>query len=190
LGTALANQLAAAGHTVRLLRSETATAVPPVAAVETVPFSSGSDLAARFLERATDGSIAIFHAAAVGDFSIGRTFETNDDGESRLISSGKISTRNGSLWVELRPTPKLLMDLRDWYPQALVVGWKFEVDGTRDEVLGKARAQIDECRTDACVANGPAHGPGFTLLTRTGQQPLATPGDLIGELVRLLDPVK
>jgi phosphopantothenoylcysteine decarboxylase/phosphopantothenate--cysteine ligase len=44
------------------------------------------------------------------------------------------------------------------------VGWKYEVDGNRASVVAAARKQIADCRTDACVANGPAYGTGFGLV--------------------------
>jgi hypothetical protein len=31
-------------------------------------------------------------------------------------------------------------------------------------VIQQARAQLKECSTDACVANGPAYGAGFGLV--------------------------
>jgi hypothetical protein len=49
-----------------------------------------------------------------------------------------------------------------------LVGWKYEVDGDRDQVLEKAQQQIAENKTDACVANGRAYGAGFGLVTGQG----------------------
>lgn len=164
LGTALANHLAVAGHEVLMFRSETATALPPVAAVAVEPFSTTADLAALFLKHATDQPVAIFHAAAVSDFAFGPVYERHPDDRLTPVYAGKISTRDGSLWVELKPTPKILPGLREWFPAGLIVGWKYEVDGVPTDVIDKARWQIAKGRTDACVANGPAHGPGYTLV--------------------------
>ena len=79
-------------------------------------------------------------------------------------SPKKIPTREGKLLVELAPTPKILPELRAWFPQARIVGWKFEADGARADALNAARQQITECHTDACVVNGPAYGEGFGVL--------------------------
>jgi phosphopantothenoylcysteine decarboxylase/phosphopantothenate--cysteine ligase len=49
------------------------------------------------------------------------------------------------------------------------VGWKYEVDGDRTSVVRAAERQLAECRTDACVTNGPAYGNGFGLLRSNGQ---------------------
>jgi phosphopantothenoylcysteine synthetase/decarboxylase len=172
LGTDLANHLACTGHDVLLLRSRTATAAPALHAVTTEAFATAADLLGRFQAHATQEPVAIFHAAAVGDFQVGAVFRRDDDGRLTPVHSGKFSTRDGSLLAELRPTPKILAQLRDLYPKAWITGWKYEVDGTRDEVLQRARAQLQSCRSDAVVANGPAHGLGFTWLTADREQAL------------------
>src|SRR5207248_1979396 len=89
-------------------------------------------------------------------------------GELTEIKSGKISTRHGTLLAELVPTKKVIVSLRDWFPTAHIVGWKYEVEGDRPGVIRTAGKQIAESLTNACVANGPAYGDGFGLVTRTG----------------------
>jgi phosphopantothenoylcysteine synthetase/decarboxylase len=182
LGTALANHLACAGHDVLLLRSRTATAAPALHAVTTEAFATAADLLERFQAHATQEPVAIFHAAAVGDFQIGTVFRRDSDGGLVPVHSGKHSTRDGVLLAELRPTPKILAQLRDLYPKAWITGWKYEVDGSRDEVLQRARAQLQSCHSDAVVANGPAYGSGYSWMTNHSQSHL---GDS-RELYRLL----
>lgn len=172
LGTELANHLACAGHDVLLLRSRTATAAPALHAVTTEAFATAGDLLERFQAHATQEPVAIFHAAAVGDFQVGTVFRRDSDGGLVPVHSGKHSTRDGVLLAELRPTPKILAQLRDLYPKARITGWKYEVDGTRDEVLQRARAQMQSCRSDAVVANGPAYGPGYCWMTNHSQSHL------------------
>jgi phosphopantothenoylcysteine decarboxylase/phosphopantothenate--cysteine ligase len=110
---------------------------------------------------------AVFHAAAVSDFAFGKIWLRTLEGELKEMKSCKISTRDGRLLAELIPTPKILAELRDYFPQARLVGWKYEVDGDRTTMLALARRQIVECRSDACVANGPAYGPGFGLVNHS-----------------------
>jgi phosphopantothenoylcysteine decarboxylase/phosphopantothenate--cysteine ligase len=62
----------------------------------------------------------------------------------------------------------VIAELRTIFPQARLVGWKYEVDGNRAEVLAKAALQMSLNRSDACVANGPAYGPGFGWLNLKG----------------------
>ena len=172
LGTQFANHLAGCGHDVLLLRSRTATAAPPLHAVDTELFGTSHELLTCFQAHATPEPVAIFHAAAVGDFEIGAVYRREPDGTLLRLQSGKYSTRDGLLLTELQPTPKILPQLRDLYPRAWITGWKYEVDGTRDEVLNRARAQLESCRSDAVVANGPAYGPGFCWLTHSAEQHL------------------
>ncbi len=186
LGTALATHLADAGHEVTLLRSEIATAPHPPQRIRVLPFSTTADLAGQFLAQATDDPIALFHAAAVCDFSFGPAYERLPDGQMALVHGGKISTRTESLLVTLKPTPKILPGLREWFPQGVIVGWKYEVDGLPTDLLAKARLQLSECGTDACVANGPAHGPGYTLVTNESVTPANDQTGLFQALTELI----
>ena len=172
LGTQLANHLAGCGHEVLLLRSRTATAAPPLHAVTTEPYGTSQELLACFQAHATPEPVAIFHAAAVGDFEISTVYRREPDGTLARLQSGKYSTRDGVLLAELRPPPKILAQLRDLYPLAWITGWKYEVDGTQAEVLTRARHQLQSCRSDAVVANGPAYGPGFCWLTHSAEEHL------------------
>ena len=52
------------------------------------------------------------------------------------------------------------------FPESRLAGWKYELSGTREEVLAKARRQLAENRTDLCIANGRAYGEGFRLVKR------------------------
>ena len=169
LGTMLAAELAARGHSVLLLRGVLSSAPLPPPAVETRPFTSTDDLASRFLELATDEPIAVLHAAAVSDFAPARVYAQDaDTGRLIPIVGGKYPTTQGRLMVELKPTPKLLNGLRDWYPAARIIGWKYEVEGGPGDALQRAEAQLASARSDAVVVNGPAWGPGFGFL-RPGQ---------------------
>ena len=160
LGLELARCLRQAGHSVTLLLGEGATVAAP-AELGALRFSTTDHLAQRLREQSSVPVDAVFHVAAVSDFRFGKVWEREPGGELRELRSGKLSTRQGTLLAELVPTPKLIGQLRLWFPQARLVGWKYEADGGRDQVLARAAEQVKECRTDACVANGPAYGAGF-----------------------------
>jgi phosphopantothenate---cysteine ligase (CTP) len=164
LGCRLAGYLAAHGFKVTLLLGEQAVCSPEPGLETVIRFSTTTDLERRLRELGEAGSDAVFHAAAVSDFRFGKIWTRRDDAQMAEIDSGKLSTRQGTLLAELVPTQKIIPGLRDWFPRATLVGWKFEVEGDREDVLQIARRQIAECRTDACVANGPAYGPGFGLI--------------------------
>ena len=167
LGVELANFLTARGHAVTLLLGESATWPGACHAQAVKRFSSTADLRARLQAHRRKQVDAIFHAAAVSDFTFGRMFTRDDAGRLNRFAPTrkKISTRGGSLLVELVPTPKLIAELRGWFPRARLAGWKFEADGARAAALRAARQQLADCATDACVANGPAYGKGFGLAT-------------------------
>lgn len=169
LGTELANFLTNKGHEVTLLIGEQATYTGERRARAVAVFTSTADLSAKLEAAARDGVNAVFHAAAVSDFAFGKIWSRSPDGELAEIRGGKITTRQGSLMAELVPTPKIISRLRDWFPQALLVGWKYEVDGERADAVRAGGRQISDCRTNASVVNGAAYGQGFGLIRNAGQ---------------------
>jgi len=169
LGTELANYLAARGHNVVLLLGEQATYNGERRTQRVESFSTAADLRAKLKALAGKKVDAIFHAAAVSDFAFGKIFAP--DAANKLVeikSAKKISTRQGKLLAELLPTPKIITELRGWFPRTKIVGWKFETDGKRADAVAVARRQLAECSTDLCVVNGPAYGEGFGLLGKKG----------------------
>jgi phosphopantothenoylcysteine decarboxylase/phosphopantothenate--cysteine ligase len=170
LGTELANFLAARGHKVILLIGTMATHGGERRAQRVETFTTTADLREKLKAVSSKKVDAIFHAAAVSDFSFGKIFMPNEAGKLAEIKSvNKISTRPGKLLVELVATPKIIAGLRGWFPRTRIVGWKFEADGTRADALNAAKGQLAECSTDLCIANGPAYGEGFGLVTRDGK---------------------
>jgi phosphopantothenoylcysteine decarboxylase/phosphopantothenate--cysteine ligase len=165
LGSDLANFLAARGHDVTLLLGEQATHAGEQKARRVEKFTTTADLRAKLQKLSETGADAVFHAAAVSDFSFGKVWLRSVAGELTEVTSGKYSTRHGTLVAELVPTPKILGELRGWFPDARITGWKFEVEGSPEGVIQKAEDQLTDCGTDACVANGPAYGSGFGLVT-------------------------
>ena len=131
-------------------------------------FTTTANLRARLQALAGPAVDAVFHAAAVSDFTVGKVWRRAAKGELTEIHAGKLPTRQGTLLAELAPTPKIIAELREWFPQAWLVGWKYEVEGGRAEAIRLAERQIADCRTDACVANGPAYGTGFGLVKGGG----------------------
>ena len=187
LGTELANFLTAHGHAVTLLIGEQATYCGERKATRVRQFSTTTDLMEKLQTLSKQEIGAVFHAAAVSDFTFGKIWLRSEQGELSEIKSGKISTRQGTLLAELVPTPKIIAELRAWYPSAKLVGWKFEVEGDRASVLRAAENQMRECRTDACVVNGPAYGDGLGLMTVPGQcNPVPGQPELFEALAKLI----
>lgn len=188
LGSELANYLTSRGHEVELLLGESATWCGEQKAKRVQRFSSTQDLHDKLAALASTEVSAVFHAAAVSDFKFGKIWNT--DGEE--LKSTKISTRDGTMMAELVPTQKIIGRLRRWFPKAYLVGWKYEMEGTKASTQHKAWTQITECNTDACVVNGRAWGPGFGI-AHIERQPGATKRNMImtipdsGKLFPLLD---
>ncbi|MBV8098451.1 MAG: DNA/pantothenate metabolism flavoprotein domain protein, partial [Verrucomicrobia bacterium] len=65
---------------------------------------------------------------------------------------------------------KVIAKLRDLFPNALIVGWKLELEGSREDLVWEATQQVKKNRTDACVINGRAFGEGFGFCTPEGLQ--------------------
>jgi phosphopantothenate---cysteine ligase (CTP) len=168
LGSELTNHLTASGHEVTLLIGQQATWRGDRYAARVGTFSTTASLREQLQSLASESFDAVFHAAAVSDFAFGKAFVRDSNGALQEVTSGKFSTRGEPLFVELVPTAKIIHELRNWFPRATVVGWKYEVDGTREDAIEKASRQIFENQSDACVANGPAYGDGFGLVTPEG----------------------
>ena len=157
----LARCMAEDGWPVLLLRGSGATFRDPGhAGVEVAEFTTNGDLL-RKLEGITHPVAAVFHAAALCDFKVVRV-------EGSAAGKGKISSRSGGVTLTLEPAPKLLPGLRKIFPESRLVGWKYEVEGGRAEVMEKSHRQMEECRTDLCILNGPAWGSGFGVLGSEG----------------------
>ena len=186
LGTELANFLAARGHKVTLFIGESATYAGARKASSVKTFSTTADLRAKLKSFSGKKVDAIFHAAAVSDFTFGKMFTRAAAGKLKPFQpSKKISTRGGNLFVELAPTPKILAELRGWFPKTKIVGWKFEADGARADALRAAEKQIADDATDFCVANGPAYGQGFNLVSAAAQKHFANDAKLFTALEKI-----
>jgi phosphopantothenate---cysteine ligase (CTP) len=165
LGSELARFLTERGHEVTLLIGEQATFRPEAHVQRIEFFATTSDLEERLRAAAQSTPRAVFHAAAVSDFKFGKIWSRAANHELSEVNAGKITTRGGPLLAELVPTTKIIAHLRKWFPTAYLVGWKYEVDGDRSDVVKLAQTQIAECRTNACIANGLAYGQGFGFIT-------------------------
>lgn len=167
LGTLLAENFAQAGHNVTCFRATASTFSSPLWGVTVIPFNTNDDLAKELAQLPGREEVQIvFHAAALCDFRIREIL--NDRNEPLQVE--KISTQEGTLKVTLEPAPKLIASLRRLFPASIVVGWKYELEGTVEEARAKGRHQMEQCLTDACVLNGRTYGAGFEIISRSGEQ--------------------
>ena len=163
IGALLAEALATRGFQPILLRAHGATHTHVPAGAVLHEFTTNQDLAVSLQNLAETRAAdirAVFHAAAVTDYAV--TSVQGPDGS--LLDSPKIPGHLPRLHLVLEPSAKILPLLRGWCPQAWIVGWKYELSGSREEAADLARAQLRQSHCDATVLNGAAYGPGFALL--------------------------
>lgn len=157
IGAVISKVLLQSGFNVVCFRGEGSSAAPPDD-VEVRPFSTNESLAAAL--KTMPPPDTIFHAAALCDYVI--------DSVEGVSLQKKISSRGGEITLHLKPAAKILPCFRDWFPRSWIVGWKYELDGNREDAIARAAAQIRETRSDACVVNGEAFGSGFGILLPDG----------------------
>ncbi|MGC3990756.1 MAG: phosphopantothenoylcysteine decarboxylase [Chthoniobacteraceae bacterium] len=165
LGIRLSNTLAAKGFDVICLKGSHATCPIPLDHVETRRFATNADLLTCLQKLSGPGIAAVFHVAALCDFEL----ESVKAADSTMDGLRKISGVP-SLQISLKAAPKLIASLRELFPAAKIIGWKYELDGTPQSALEKGARQMTKNRTDACVVNGSAYGEGFAFCER-GEEP-------------------
>lgn len=122
---------------------------------------------------------AVIHAAAVGDYKADFSFLMEDlaeelydackkaggfhaveeimkiltDPKCRLNDSSKISSYQSNLTVKLGLTPKIISRLRDWYPNAKLIGCKLLENVSKDELFDVAAKLCIKNHMDYILAN-------------------------------------
>lgn len=109
---------------------------------------------------------AILLPAALPDYDLASAQDLSGNKLSREKWPGHLE----GVRVELKPAPRVLNKIRGLAPHAKIVGWKWEAEGATADLQASARQQIEECRTDACVLNGPAYGDGYLFTPKVGRE--------------------
>lgn len=120
----------------------------------------------------------VIHAAAVGDYKADFTFLMDDlahqlylafqqgrlteekqileylkDGSYRIDNKSKISSYQDTLTVKLGLTPKIIANLRPWYPKSILVGCKLLDKVSKEELFDVAEALAKKNKMDYILAN-------------------------------------
>ena len=162
LGVILAQAFSQSGHDVSLFLGRLSQFRLPQSAY----FDRNEDLQRMLQEMNESKSVnVVLHAAALADFQVVAVRAGNID-----VGLKKIGSEHEILSVELAPKPKVIAGLRDLFPNALIVGWKLELEGSRNDLIREAARQVKKNCTDACVINGRAFGHGFGFCTEAGLQ--------------------
>ncbi|MEI6715347.1 MAG: phosphopantothenoylcysteine decarboxylase [Verrucomicrobiota bacterium] len=166
LGIRIAEALLAKGWRVTCFKGSGATHRDPVGERLTLKsFQTNGDLLEGLLAVPDPDDVrVVFHAAALVDYEV-----TDILGPDNVpLALRKIPSFFPEVRLVLKPAFKVLPRMEDVFPEAKVVGWKFEMEGDRRSALGCAKAQLELCKTTLCVVNGAAFGEGFGIVDEHG----------------------
>lgn len=86
----------------------------------------------------------VFHAAAVADFSISHSSKKRPN---------KMDTRNGTKTIKLVPTTKIVDKIKQFDNKIFLVAFKAEYGISKELLVKRALAKLNECNGDLIVAN-------------------------------------
>lgn len=86
----------------------------------------------------------VFHAAAVADFSISHSSKKRPN---------KMDTRNGTKTIKLVPTTKIVDKIKQFDNKIFLVAFKAEFGISKELLVKRALAKLNECNGDLIVAN-------------------------------------
>jgi phosphopantothenate---cysteine ligase (CTP) len=183
LGLALAEAFRAAGHHVKLYLGRLA----QFRHSQALYFDRNEDLDRMLRQVGNPEAVdLVLHAAALADFQVAAVHT-----KGQHLTQPKIGSEHVVLSVDLDRKPKVIGALRDYFPKALIVGWKLELEGSRQDLIREASRQITLNRTNACVINGRAFGEGFGFCTDKGlERTLTSKRELANFLVQWAEGVR
>ena len=88
----------------------------------------------------------------IPDYDIFISTAAVSDFEFRQKSDKKIDS-SSSLFLNLKPTTKILRQIKKINPDIFLVGFKAEFNISREDIIGCARRQISDAGTDLVIAN-------------------------------------
>jgi len=163
LGVLLASSLSAAGHRVTCFKGEGATYQNPGIGIGHQAFTTNEDLVAKLATHVRNSPCDLFfHAAGLNDFRV----KSLKDENGNELKRGKVPSSSRDLTLLLEPAVKVISFIPKLFPQAKIVAWKYEVEGSKEDALEKGRQQMTTLGTLASVVNGPAWGSGFGVIQK------------------------
>ncbi|MDP2941032.1 MAG: phosphopantothenoylcysteine decarboxylase [Candidatus Omnitrophota bacterium] len=118
----------------------------------------------------------VVHTAAVSDYQPLKHFR------------GKIKSGRKNLRIALRPTPKIINLIKRIDRNLLLVGFKFEPQAGKINLLSKARKLLAQAKADLVVANNLAGGGYRAYIVGQGQEygPYGSKAAMVNRLIGLL----
>lgn len=141
-GTQLAKQALKKGARVTFLFGKGSKTPRPSPRLKTIPVVTHRD-AAKILRRelTTWRCDAVIHAMAVLDF------------EPSGLKKTKTKTKEGIWNLKLKPTPKIIRQIKIWSPETSLVGFKLEVGVSDKTLFARAAMLARSARCDFVLAN-------------------------------------
>ncbi|MDO5860573.1 phosphopantothenoylcysteine decarboxylase [Methanobrevibacter sp.] len=137
MGLELAKEAYIRGADLTLVVANVSVSIPSV--FDVIRVETSGEMNEVILDLVPDFDIFI-SAAAVSDFE----FKQKDD--KKIDSSS-------SLFLNLKPTTKIIRQIKKINPNIFLVGFKAEFNISREEIIGCAKKQISDAGTDLVVAN-------------------------------------
>ncbi|WP_368660212.1 phosphopantothenoylcysteine decarboxylase [Methanobrevibacter sp.] len=137
MGLALAKEAYIRGADLTLVVAKVSVDIPSV--FDVIRVETGNEMNESILSLIPDFDIFI-STAAVSDFE----FKKKDN---KKIDS------NSSLFLNLKPTTKIIRQVKKINPDIFLVGFKAEFNISKDEIICCARKQIEQAGTDLVIAN-------------------------------------
>ncbi|MDO5815057.1 MAG: phosphopantothenoylcysteine decarboxylase [Methanobrevibacter sp.] len=137
MGLALAREAYIRGADLTLVVANVSVEIPSV--FNAIHVQTSQEMNDNILKLIPDFDIFI-SAAAVSDF------EFREKSDKKIDSSSSLS-------LNLKPTTKIIRQIKKINPEIFLVGFKAEFNISRDEIIGCARKQISQAGTDLVIAN-------------------------------------
>ena len=137
MGLALAREAYIRGADLTLVAANVTVEIPSVFNV--IHVETGKEMNEAILSMISEFDIFI-STAAVSDF------------EFKKLDDKKIDS-SSSLFLNLKPTTKIIREVKKINPDIFLVGFKAEFNISRDEIIRCARKQIEAAGTDIVIAN-------------------------------------
>ena len=137
MGLELAKEAYIRGADLKLVVANVSVDIPSV--FDVVRVETSSEMNDVILELIPEFDIFI-STAAVSDF------EFKQKSDKKLDSSS-------SLFLNLKPTTKIIRQIKKVNPDIFLVGFKAEFNISRDDIINCARKQISDAGTDLVIAN-------------------------------------
>lgn len=131
-------------------------AIPPLGSnVVSIPIGCVSDLEKALKNILENEKIdAVIHSMAVSDYTVKEITTLGDIKEGKTLEPGnKISSDIENLVIVMEKTPKVISAIKEWRPNAILVGFKLLSHVPEEELIQVGYALLRKNRCDFVLAN-------------------------------------